>query len=535
VFHQTHVSIFLQRALLAVAAMFVTLAAPAHAQNLEKAIDAFKGGQYETAAAGFYSVLRLSEDPGEAVEAQYGLARSFEKLGLHLAALKYWTDIAEAGNDHPHFEKAIEGLVNAGEALDDDLNMPKTLDKVYNGSNISTIEKMNPEVLQRMYFHLGRFVYNKQNFKEARKMFKAVKEGNPAYPHAQYMLGLLRLGVGQSDQPAPKYKEAVEHFTNARNAVPANAKSEQLLEVRDLASLGLARLYYEQAYQLEDGDPLRAEGLRNSMLEFQRVPRFSPAWSDALFERAWAHAVNNEYGRALGALHSLSAPYFRDEFFPEAKILQAIIYYYNCQWDRVNSILDETKQQFEPMSQQMTRLIESNLELDEWFPLLQKSMEQSGEAIDEKLLPRRVALAISHDPKFAKMEAFLKEIDREQNVFEKNRTFAQSDMGQTLVEDFDANRQGYLGVMGKFLKAKVANLAAELSDISTRAGLIALETKTAEADWLEQGRNIENLERKRLPRPFIPDDTFQFWWFRNEYWIDELGYYEFTMKTECFE
>jgi TolA-binding protein len=509
--------------------------ADVRAQNLDKAIDSFKGGQYETAAAGFYSVLRLSEDQGEAVEAQYGLARSFEKLGLHLAALKYWSDIAEAGNQHPHFEKAIEGLINAGEALDDDLNMPKTLDKVYSGTNVDTIQKMNPEVLQRFYFHLGRFVYNRQNFKEARKMFKAVKEGNPAYPQAQYMLGLLRLGVGQADQPAPKYKEAIEHFTNARNAIPADATDPKLTEVRDLASLGLARLYYEQAYQLEDGDVKRAEGLRSSMLEFQRVPRFSEQWSEALFERAWAHTVNNEYGRALGALHSLSAPYFKDEFYPEAKILQAIIYYYNCQWDRVNSILDETRTSFEPMSARLAKIAEGNLDLDEWYPLLQKSMEQKDGTDDETLLPRRVAQAIARDPKFAKMEAFLKEIDREQKVFEKNRTFAKSDMGQTLVEDFDANREGYLGVMGKFLKVKVASLAAELNDISTRAGLIALETKTAEADWLEQGRNIENLERKRLPRPFIPDDTFQFWWFRNEYWIDELGYYEFTIKTECFE
>ena len=64
----------------------------------------------------------------------------------------------------------------------------------------------------------------------------------------------------------------------------------------------------------------------------------------------------------------------------------------------------------------------------------------------------------------------------------------------------------------------------------------SLETKTAEADWLEQGKEIDASKlRRRLPRPFIPDDTFQFWWFRDEYWIDELGYYEFTIKTECYD
>lgn len=523
--------------LLLAAILVSTLAsATAGAQNLDKAIDAFKAGDHEAAAAGFYAVWRLSEDAGELAEAQYGLARSFEKLGLNLAALKYWSDIAGAGNEHPHFEKAVEGLINVGEALEDNLNMPKILDKVYNGSvNISTIEKMNPEVLQRVYFHLGVYVYNRQNFKEARKMFKAVKQGNPAYPGAQYMLGLLRLGVGQADRPPPKFKEAAENFENARNAIPKDTKNAKLIDLRDLATLGLARLNYEQAYELEEGDAKRDAGLRTSMLEFQKVPRFASAWSEALFERAWAHTVNNDYGRALGALHSLSAPYFQDQFYPEAKVLQAIIYYYNCQWDRVNTILDETKSSYDPMAERMTKLAEGNLGFDEWYPLLQKSMAQTEGAEDEGLLPRRVAAAIALDPKFVKMEGFLKEIDREQKVFEKNRTFAKSDMGTTLVEDFDEIRKGYLGVMGKFLKAKVTSLAAELADISTRASLIALETKTAEADWLEQGRDIDSLQRKRLPRPFIPDDSFQFWWFRNEYWIDELGYYEFTIKTECFE
>ena len=72
----------------------------------------FEAKDFEGAAAGFYAVNRLSDEPGEITEAQYGLARSFEKLGLHLAALMIWSDVAEAGNTHPHFEKAIELNVN---------------------------------------------------------------------------------------------------------------------------------------------------------------------------------------------------------------------------------------------------------------------------------------------------------------------------------------------------------------------------------------------------------------------------------------
>jgi tetratricopeptide (TPR) repeat protein len=393
---------------------------------------------------------------------------------------------------------------------------------------------MNPEILQRVHYTLGRFAFARGVYKDAKEFLGTVKPGNPRYPHAQYLLGLVRLGVGRADNYAPKYDQVIEHFEKARDAIPKDTKDEQLLELRDLASLGLARTYYEQAYELDEGDPKRAEGLKLAHNEFLQVPRFSDNWAEALFERAWADTVQNQYGKALGALHSLRAPYFEDRFYPEAKILQAIIYYYNCQWDRVNDILNETKSTYEPMVKNVNDLVQSNLANDEWYPLLQKALK--SESAKDGQLPKSVAFAVTQDPKFRKMEGFLREIDREARVFEKNDTFKRSDMGREMTEFANDTCDAYLGLVGKFLKTKVNDIAGELDGITTRAGIIALETKTAEEDWLEQGREIDAaLKRKRQPRPFIPDDTFQFWWFRNEYWIDELGFYEFTIKSECYE
>jgi tetratricopeptide (TPR) repeat protein len=516
------------------------LASSASAQNIDKAISAFKKQDYEVAAAQFYAVLRFSEkgEEGDIAEAQYGLAKSFEKLGLPLAALKYYEDIAKVGSNHPHFDKAVEGLVNVGEQLDDDLKTPQILDSIYSNENAPALQKMNPEILQRVHYVLGRYAFNRANFKDAKEFLGTVKPGNPSYPYAQYMVGLVQLGVGRGDNYAPKYDKAIDNFEKARDAVPKDATDPKLLDLKDLASLALARTYYEQAYQLDDGGPKREDGLRRAQLEFTKVPRFSDNWAQALFERAWAHTVSgkgNDYGRALGALHSLKAPYFEDEFYPESNILQAIIYYYNCQWDRVNTIIDSTKASYEPMTAQLKELSDKNFSLDEWYPLLQKSLKQPKDQSSKDLLPRPVANAIAKDAKFVKMEKFLHEIDREAKVFEKNDTFSKSDMGREMKDFANDTRDAFLSVVGKFLKTKVADTASELSDITTRASLIALETKTAEADWLEQGKDITNLQRKRQPRPFIPDDTFQFWWFRNEYWIDELGYYEFTIKTECFD
>jgi tetratricopeptide (TPR) repeat protein len=510
------------------------VASTANAQDINKAISSYKSGRYEDAASQFYAVLRFSDAEGDVVEAQYGLASSFQKLGLPLAALKYYEDIVKTGNDHPYFTEAVRGLVDVGEALDDDLKTPQILDSIYTDENRNTLQKMNTEVIQRVHFVLGRFVFNRGNMADARGFLKTVKSGNPSYPHAQYMLGLIRLGVGAANKE-PQYQEALEHFENARAAIPADVDDEDLAELRDLATLGVARTNYEQAYALDEGDPKRNQLLARSLREYKSIPRFSQAWQEALFERAWAHTVASEYGRALGALHSLKAPYFEDAFYPEGEILRAIVYYYNCQWDRVREVLEGARATYEPMSARMKGILEKELALDEWYPLLQRSLAAEPGNNDGSLLPWVVAKSITSDPKFVKMESFLREIDREGKVFEGSAVFQKSDMGRDLI-DFAADaREAYLGVVGKFLRQKVTDVTGELTDITTRASLVSLETQTAEIDWLEQGRETQNIERKRLPRPFIPDDTFQFWWFRDEYWVDELGYYEFTIKTECFE
>ena len=40
--------------------------------------------------------------------------------------------------------------------------------------------------------------------------------------------------------------------------------------------------------------------------------------------------------------------------------------------------------------------------------------------------------------------------------------------------------------------------------------------------------------RARLPRPEIPTDQWQHWGFKKEYWKDELGYIEHSLRSECF-
>ncbi len=514
-------------------ALTALVAGPAAAQDIERAVSAFKAGNFAESAPLFFAVIEFSDEESDIADAEYGLARSLEGLELYQSALKEYGDIVRVGSDHPFFAEAVEGMLNVAEKLDDEFQAPKVINAMYD-DNLSAISKMSGEVTQRIHFMLGKYAYNRGDTREARDFFKTVKEGHKFYPHAQYLLGLIRLGVGRVDNPKPKYDQALEHFENVRAVIPDQTNDNELRLLRDLASMGLARTEYEIAYQYEEGDERRIAGLNRSIFEYKKIPRFSEAWADGLFERAWAHTVNNEYGKALGALHTLGAPYFSDVFYPEADNLRAIVYYYNCQWDRVNEIVEETKAKNGALIEKLEALLESDYGFDEWYALLQKSLEAGPDTKEEGLIPYLVARHISIDPRYVKMNSFLTQLDREADAFASNSALG-GDLGREMTTIVVDTRDELLLVVGKYVRTKLADTNTELSDIKTRASLISLETKTAETEWLEQGRAIGGRARTRLPRPFVPDDTFQFWWFDDEYWIDELGYYEYKLKTECFE
>jgi hypothetical protein len=89
---------------------------------------------------------------------------------------------------------------------------------------------------------------------------------------------------------------------------------------RDLAFMQLARIHYG------------ARQNRYALYYYAKIERGKPQWLEALFESAWANYRIGQYEQALGNLITLSSPFFRDEYFPEALILKAVIYYENCRY-----------------------------------------------------------------------------------------------------------------------------------------------------------------------------------------------------------
>jgi TolA-binding protein len=510
----------------------------AGAQNIDSAIAAYKAGDHAEASARFYEVLKFDTDEGNQAEAEYGLAQSFGKMGLHWPAINYYENIVETGPTHTYYFKAFDGLLESAELLQDDLKIPTILDKAYG----KALAKMDAQALQRIHYMLGELSYRQGKTKDARDFLNTVKKGNRAYPRAQYLLALLKLGMGaRKGKIKPDREGAQKHFQNVFSGIAEDAQGADG-RLRKMATLGLARVFYEDAAQMDEADPARKQRLQEAVEYYESVPRLSDEWGQALFERAWAHFLLNEYGQSLGMMHTLQSPYFEDAYQPEMHVLRAIVYYFNCHYDRTYQALRTLETDYKPMLEVLKKVNAEERDAELWFDFMRASLApkrlSSGAAKsgDLQLIPLRVGHAMALDAQWQKLSGAVAEIDKELAKVKATSAIADGPLGEETTNLLDGARKNFVKIAGRYAQRFSKKNEEDLQGFLNRGALVKLETATAEQAWLEAGVPLQvNVQRRRLPRPFIPDDTYIYWAWRTEYWADEVGFYRYGVKSECLE
>ena len=104
-----------------------------------------------------------------------------------------------------------------------------------------------------------------------------------------------------------------------------------------MANLALGRLFFStRQYQV-------------AVRYYDRVAEDDPNWLQSMFEVSWVYFQLKKYGRSLGNLHTLNSPFFSDQYFPESRVLQALILFYNCRYDEANVVIKTFVQDYYPL------------------------------------------------------------------------------------------------------------------------------------------------------------------------------------------
>lgn len=471
------------------------------------AVGTFKAGNFPDAAREFYELANGPKGHNRQ-QAEYYLAESFFALKLYQSALSYYGTILDQGPSHPKYADALVGLVKVDEALQDDVIIPSRLNKEYDtAANVLGSKDFPQDVLLKINYIVGRVNYEKGRYDDALSFLETVTPDHSYYARAQYLRGIVLART-------KKNNEALIAFERVLALNPLKANYLELGDIHDLSLLGAARVAYGM------GDYAKA------VKYYESVPRFSRFWDQALFENGWARFQNEDLGGALGSLQALHAPQFEGSFQPESWILSSTVYFFSCLYDEDKFALKSYEDIYLPMSQKIQPLLEGEHENAFFAALLNDDQADK--------LPPAVRNYLLANSRLVGFRNYLAQLDAEKGQVGQYQQWRSSAMAGELGQAIDAQRQLLTQVTGKFVKERLADVVSTIRGFEGQVAIIRFETTKAEKEILESNTNVQaRLDKQRLYRPEMPAENWEYWSFQGEFWIDEIGYYQYTLKSGC--
>ena len=511
-------------------------------QRVEAANNLFKSDNYEGAAM---AANELLSDPKMAAlhpEAEYVLAKSLYRMGLYHSSLSAFSRILARGPTTKFFKSSMEWLFFISRKTK---NETVVLDQIARYANYEFPERFRNEfryLLARYHFVRGRALDRvgqkgeaDKSFEEVRRIVSGIPRADPFYPRAKYLEGLAHFrAANQGRTPAerrsdPANARVVESMKEIVRMTRPGSGRRADQDLRELAFMQLARTHYGMQQN------------RYAIFYYGKVERGTQQWLDALFEASWAHYRIGQYEQALGNLITLSSPFFRDEYFPEALILKSVIYYENCRYRESTLILQDFERTYLPVHDQLQLILGKNLEASEYYNVLAEVQKKNKEGLERSstdvILERILRLALT-DQDLRKTNESILELEGELDAYgAKGDTFKYSDLSKRLMEDLKKQRGELIGRAGIMAKGKLEAELANLKELLANGLRIKFETTTKEKEFLEEqlragGRTA--IVKKYKYSVAVADDQL-YWPYEGEYWRDELGTYQYTLTKGCIE
>ncbi len=473
-----------------------------------RALSAFNANNFDDAARTFWELSETSTDPDIRARSEYYLAQSLARKELPFSALIYYNTILSQGTAHPFYLKAVEGLVNVQRELNDQYLIPSTLNRSYN-EQWATLPL---EVLARINYMIGIIEHRSARFEEARDFLSAVPKETTIYAKARYLLGIVY--VDPRFPGGPQFQNGIDAFNEVMALT--DTRMEALTETQQLSMLAVGRTYYGMGeYQ-------------NAVNAYEKVPRFSKFWDQALFENGFARFQNEDFGGALGSLQALHAPQFEGAFQPESWILKATVYYFSCLYEESKTALAAFDERYLPMAESINKLLTAGEEQDiSYFYQLVSKPESTQ-------VPRPVLLWVRGNERMLGLFGMLGQIDKEKGVLTGNPAWQGSKMGGDISTYLDQNRNTLTQVAGQVARNRLQEAAGNIRTYSDQSEIIRFETTKSEKELFEGGIDqTKILDAQTLYRPRMPAEDWNYWRFQGEFWIDEIGYYQYTLKRGC--
>ena len=488
---------------------------------LERAFKLYDGEDYYSASIELSKVVEGESGDSEPnkQKAEFWMGKALYNMKYYSASLSYFDRIVQKGPSHAYYNATLKWLASLSRQLPDSTGILEKIGK-YNRAELDqpALEKVRDE----LYFLLGKFYYQKGNFKEAVELFQAVPPNSESYVEAKLFEGATHVRQYEA-------KPAVESFKEVLRTA-AQSEDPRIQQYADIANLSLARTFYSTGqFDL-------------AVKYFDRVSQDAYDWANSLFESSWANFMLKDkgYSKALGNIHTIQAPYFDEYIKPESvaegMTVKTTIYFYNCQYDRAEEAIGDFNAIYPDVFQELKKLITGTQDNGDLYEVAVKIRKQTS-GLPEQV--ERAARGVLGDLTIGRRFDYVRELDNELKRYDKaDASWKSTNIAQNVFADLTLQRSLAVNEAGDLARRRLKRLTEELSQLIKRVIKIEYEILAGQKGELEEEvkqeqQVIHSGAGVRRGDEIRADDEHVIWPFNGEYWRDELGYYRVKIRNKC--
>jgi hypothetical protein len=470
---------------------------------MSEALNFVRNGQCDKAAPLLFSLSRKSEYSKDRIQIKYILGQCLLDLKLPQVAAFQFVDIIKSGNSK-YSRQAIEKLSIAADQLGDDTLLNYAISKV----QVDDFPQQNRDII---FFRLGEIKLKNGQFQQAQQLFAKVSSGSRFFYQSKYLRGLSFLEANQTDNALQVFQDLKDTRADA-SVVDVNKVATQMAIARTL-------------YQAQKWD--------ESVEAYRQIPRDSEYWHDALFESSWAMMRGAKFRSSLSNFHSLHSAYYEEYYLPESLILRSIVYLYICKYDEMDKVLNLFEKSYGTLRNQLGQFMNLNsADPNAYFSEIEKLSNNKKEKLK---LPYSVARKIYKEGDVKRALGYLRALAAEKNRLDSMGSFNKTPLGiysQKLILNRGKNAKIAIGEM---VRNHIIAIRADLKDLYEQVSFIRYEMINGQKEFLKKkiaGKIIEKVD-EQMDREFYVRNGYEYWPFEGEYWLDEIGNYQYLGKQSC--
>ncbi len=364
-------------------------------------------------------------------------------------------------------------------------------------------------------YYLGLNLMQKKRPKEAKAAFARLVEKDPKWKEARFHLALLNYESGDKEEASLILRAMLKGKVEAEDS-----------EFYDRVHLTLGRIYFE------------TKELAKASLEYRQVLRTSRLFPDALREQAWILFSAAKPLYALGSLHSYYSPFFGETFDPEARLLQALSFFWICRYSDASHVVNNFyAEEFEDLKILRSYIAQHKKgQAQENYPLIASFL--SGSKLEDQGLNRRLMSALIRDESIRRISDELADLSREKQILLEQGVLGSQVGTQPLTKLYEEKIQTRRNDLGEIFDERLGKVLKASEDSLNQFALLKIELLMSQKEQIV-GKELHEADKYTGG---IDKSTDSIWaqtpqsWSGlrgQEYWWDEVGFYISSVPSEC--